>query len=231
MVSCSPKVKLAGTIASSIGRISKVKLGAIKSLSLPALSKITRLAYIGNVGIAQEIDQLINFSKKISNLEITIVGDGAKLEELKKMCENENINNVLFSGVVHPSEVIKYMERADILFAQIGLKYSTAVPTKIFEYIASGRKVLLGLPKGPARTIFSEFHGVEIFDIGNRECFLESYNRLINSEFTEEGKKLNLGLLASHYLREDSVKKLVEAIECSRSVIMKSSKIIGLSEK
>ena len=48
------------------------------------------------------------------------------------------------------------MSKADVLFAQIGDNFKTAIPTKVFEYIASGRRVLLGLPEGPAREIFQE---------------------------------------------------------------------------
>ena len=93
------------------------------------------------------------------------------------------------------------------------MKYRTAVPTKVFEYIASGRKVILGLPEGPARKIFSEFHGVEIFEVGNREYFLETYNRLLTIEITEECKKINIDLLRAGFLREESAKRLVHAIE------------------
>ena len=192
--------------------ISKIKLDEMQSIKQPSPSALSRLIYIGNVGIAQELDQLIDFSRDISGLMITIVGDGAKLEVLKRKCECENIGNVFFSGLVPAAAVKSYINSADILFAQIGTKYKTAVPTKVFEYIASGRKVILGLPEGPARKIFSEFHGVEIFEVGNREYFLEAYNRLLSIDVTEECKKINIDLLRAGFLREESAKRLVHAI-------------------
>ena len=193
--------------------ISKIKLYEMQSIKRPRPSRSSRLTYIGNVGIAQELDQLIDFSRGIPDLLITIVGDGAKLEELKRKCECENISNIFFPGLVPAAAVKDYIDSADILFAQIGVKYRTAVPTKVFEYIASGRKVILGLPEGPAREIFSEFHGVEIFEVGNREYFLEAYNRLLTIEITEECKKINIDLLRAGFLREESAKRLVHAIE------------------
>ena len=193
--------------------ISETKLDEMRSIKWPSPSVLTRLTYIGNVGIAQELDQLIDFSRDISDLMITIVGDGAKLEALKRKCECDNISNIFFSGLVPAAAVKGYIDSADILFAQIGAKYKTAVPTKVFEYIASGRKVLLGLPEGPARKIFSEFHGIEIFEVGNRECFLEAYNRLLKIEITEERNNKNVDLLRVRYLREKSAKRLVQAIE------------------
>jgi glycosyltransferase involved in cell wall biosynthesis len=193
--------------------ISEIKLHEMQSIKQPRPSAVLRLTYIGNVGIAQELDQLIDFSRDIPDLKITIVGDGAQLDILKRKCECQNINNVFFSGLVPAAAVKTYIDSADILFAQIGSKYKTAVPTKVFEYIASGRKVILGLPEGPARKIFSEFYGVEIFEVGSRECFLEAYRRLLRIKITVEFRNNNLDLLKTHYLREKSAKKLVQAIE------------------
>ena len=62
--------------------ISEKKLDEMQSIKWQSSSALTRLTYIGNVGIAQELDQLIDFSRDISDLMITIVGDGAKLEAL-----------------------------------------------------------------------------------------------------------------------------------------------------
>ena len=168
--------------------------------------KSINMTYIGNVGIAQELDILLSFSKKdIDNLSINIVGDGARLKHLKKRVEIENIKNINFFGAVPPENVLKFMENADLLFAQIGSDFSSAVPTKIFEYIASGRRILLGLPDGQAKDIFKDFYGVEIFNTGDIYEFQESYNRLINSELSDVEIKFNLNHLETYYVREKSM--------------------------
>ena len=168
--------------------------------------KSINMTYIGNVGIAQELDILLSFSKKdIDNLSINIVGDGARLKHLKKRVEIENIKNINFFGAVPPENVLKFMENADLLVAQIGSDFSSAVPTKIFEYIASGRRILLGLPDGPAKDIFKDFYGVEIFNTGDIYEFQESYNRLINSELSDVEIKFNLNHLETYYVREKSM--------------------------
>ena len=176
---------------------------AIKS---SAHSKNINMTYIGNVGIAQELDILLSFSKKyIDNVSINIVGDGARLKHLKKRVEIENIKNINFFGAVPPENVLTFMENADLLFAQIGSDFSSAVPTKIFEYIASGRRILLGLPDGPAKDIFKDFYGVEIFNTGDIYEFQESYNRLINSEISDVEIEFNLNHLETYYVREKSM--------------------------
>lgn len=192
--------------------ISENRLSEMQSIRPPIHRKYKTIAYIGNVGIGQEIDKLVYFARKIPNLKIKIIGDGAKLEDLKQKCISDNINNVIFTGFISQNKIAKYIESADILFAQIGQNYQTAVPTKVFEYIASGRKVLLGLPKGPARDIFSKFHGVEIFDVGDYVRFKESYKKLLSTDLSSEKKQINLDLLRKYHLREENAKVLVDSI-------------------
>ena len=164
------------------------------------------MTYIGNVGIAQELGILLNFSKKeANNVSINIIGDGAQLKHLKTRTKTENIQNINFFGSVPPENVLKFMENADVLFAQIGSDFSSAVPTKIFEYIASGRKILLGLPDGPAKDIFKDFYGVEIFNTGDIYEFQISYSRLINAELSDAEIELNLNHLKRKYVREKSM--------------------------
>lgn len=169
-------------------------------------NKNINMTYIGNVGIAQELGILLNFSKKeADNVSINIIGDGAQLKHLKTRTKIENIQNINFFGSVPPENVLKFMENADVLFAQIGSNFSSAVPTKIFEYIASGRKILLGLPDGPAKDIFKDFHGVEIFNTGDIYEFQLSYSRLINTELSDVEIELNLNHLKRNYVREKSM--------------------------
>jgi hypothetical protein len=169
-------------------------------------NKNINMTYIGNVGIAQELGILLNFSKKeADNVSINIIGDGAQLKHLKTRTKIENIQNINFFGSVPPENVLKFMENADVLFAQIGSNFSSAVPTKIFEYIASGRKILLGLPDGPAKDIFKDFYGVEIFNTGDIYEFQISYSRLINTELSDAEIELNLNHLKRNYVREKSM--------------------------
>mgnify|MGYP000093590381 CR=1 FL=1 len=99
----------------------------------------------------------------------------------KKRCPLKrkiNANNIHFKGNVDWEKVVHEYKKSDILYAQITQKYSSAVPTKIFEYIATGLPVVLGLPNGPAKEIFSKFSGVYIHNPEDHlefmECFFES---------------------------------------------------------
>ena len=105
------------------------------------------------------------------------------------------------------------MAEADVLFAQIGVNFKSAVPTKVFEYIASGRRILLGLPEGPAKEIFQEFHGIEIFPVGSLKLMNYSYEKLISQKFDSEQKAHNLELLKSRYIREKTMMTFLSEVK------------------
>tara|TARA_B110000008_G_C16964488_1_gene561399 strand:+ start:480 stop:1634 length:1155 start_codon:yes stop_codon:yes gene_type:complete len=193
--------------------ISKQDINTYKNIPIkPVMAKI-KLTYIGNVGIAQELDALIELAKiNQASIKISIVGDGAKLDSLRDSFKKQGLSNVKFHGSVAKREVRRFMEESDILFAQIGKNFASAVPTKIFEYIASGRKILLGLPDGPARDIFKEFKGIEIFEAGDYSDMLNSYYNLLNIEFTDRNRQENLFILESRYLREKTITNYINEI-------------------
>lgn len=171
------------------------------------------LSYIGNVGIAQELDSLLELAINYENiLKVNIIGDGAKLEHLKYRCKNEEILSVKFHGFVLPEKIPAHINRSDILFAQIGKNFSSAIPTKVFEYIAAGRKILLGLPEGAAKEIFQNFKGVEIFEVGNQTNFNNAFMRLKNSSLTLQDKEFNQLYLKENFIREKTMQNLTNKL-------------------
>lgn len=197
---CNIKAVIAGN------GISNLRLRELASIRSRVLGSQVNVTYIGNVGIAQELDILIRFAQHCNDeIIINIVGDGAMLSELSGLCLRKKISNVIFHGAVSADKVAGHIEKADVLFAQIGKNYESAVPTKIFEYLASGRRVLLGLPDGPAKKIFEEFDAVEIYPSGNLDRMNKSYEKLTTQKFDFDYRSKNLSLLKSKYLREKTI--------------------------
>jgi glycosyltransferase involved in cell wall biosynthesis len=145
-------------------------------------------------------------------LDVYIIGDGAELPGLQLKCRNETITNVNFIDRVNFAQLKLHITALDILFAQIGEDYATAIPSKIFEYIAAGRKILLGLPEGPAQDLFGRFAGVYIFAAEDRASFNEALSKCIDEPFTFSDVSENRNVLASEFLRESSARNIAEEI-------------------
>ena len=194
--------------------ISSKKLTTYLKIPVKPISKQVNLSYIGNVGIAQELEVLISLAERYRvSLNINIIGDGAKLKFLKQEYERSKLNNISFHGSIPPELVEIHMNKADILFAQIGNNFSSAIPTKVFEYIASGRRVLLGLPNGPAKDIFSNFHGVKIFEVGDVSGLIRSYNEILEICFDEHSRQKNIDYLANDFIREKTILNLTNKLK------------------
>lgn len=186
--------------------ISLEKFNNFQSIKTKCIQDRVNVTYVGNVGVAQELEVLIEFLKCYQkDIEVNIVGDGAMLSSLKLKAINENMTNIIFHGAISPDRVAQYMDKADILFAQIGKNFQSAIPTKVFEYIAAGRRVLLGLPEGAAKDTFQKFYGLEIFPVGQVSCMKKSYDLLVTKEFGVLERNYNANRLKSFYIRENSM--------------------------
>ncbi len=189
----------------------------VKELSQIPFSKLNtqiNLTYVGNVGIAQELEILIKFAKANVNINITIVGSGARTEYLRGLIKLNNLKNIKLKKPVIFEELIKFYSMSDILFAQIGKNYVSAIPTKIFEYISAGRRVLLGLPDdGIAKNIFSSFKGVEIFKSGDIDDMFAAYRNLLDNKFSKKDIDNNLIKLKLKHLRENHANLMIKSIE------------------
>ncbi len=196
--------------------ISSQTFDSLSKIKLKEQTKKVNLTYIGNVGIAQELECLIQLANDYShNMEVTIIGDGSRQSYLKKLARKTNLKNINFVGKISPFFLSEHIEKSDILFAQIGINFSSAVPTKIFEYFASSRKVLLGLPDGQAKEIFKDFSGVKIFPVGKYNELKESFEIIRNLTFVPEMAEKNKNILKHKFIRENNAKFYLNTLKDS----------------
>lgn len=120
----------------------------------------TKILYAGNIGYAQSLMTLVESSKRLGSFRFELVGEGSQKALIWERIRTYGLENVTMSPAVPWQRLIEKYDEADILYAQITEEYASAIPTKIFEYLATGRRVVLGLPEGPARSIFNRFSGV-----------------------------------------------------------------------
>lgn len=102
--------------------------------------------YIGNIGLAQGLDKLLDIATNTKHKEIQFLlfGTGAELELLKERVKNENLGNVQFCGILPHDKVLTLLSVAQISF--ISLKSSNmkdSIPTKVYEALGIGCPVFL----------------------------------------------------------------------------------------
>lgn len=175
------------------------------------LEQIFTIVYIGNIGLAQNLDSLIelaqNFVNK-KNIQFLIFGDGAYKNKLVEKIRSLNLTNIKFEGKIDYCKVHTVLKYAKISFISLkNNKMTDSVPTKMFDALGIGCPVLL-LAKGDSCEILEKTNlGEHTENSQNLKSKLEFM--INNYEKYDNNKKY-----AIQYIRENySRKKIAEKFE------------------
>jgi glycosyltransferase involved in cell wall biosynthesis len=106
-----------------------------------------RLLYAGTVGLAQDLEVLIEASKLAGPdvVQTTIVGDGADAERLRQLIVAHRVENVALVGPVAATAVPALYDAADaaaVLLRDLPI-FTGAMPTKLVEAMAAATPLLV----------------------------------------------------------------------------------------
>ena len=190
--------------------ISNERYNDLLQIKNKRIGKKIKVAYIGTVGIAQNLITLIKAAKKRPKIEFKVIGDGIELEALIKYCDSNQVSNVEFSGSMPWEDILKVYNDVDVLYANISPNYVTAVPSKIFEYIVVGKPVIFG-SVGESREILKKFKHVTLIkpdDDDQLVSSLDDLDELIDSDAVD----YNRSIIKNSYIREETSKVVVSKI-------------------
>lgn len=125
------------------------------------LDKKFTIVYIGNVGLAQNLDALIELakiSKKQKNMQFLIFGEGAYKNELQSKINELRLKNISLEGKIDYCKVYTILKYSKISFISLkNNKMTDSVPTKMFDALGIGCPILL-LAKGDSCSVLDEAH-------------------------------------------------------------------------
>ncbi|HOP06230.1 MAG TPA: glycosyltransferase family 4 protein [candidate division Zixibacteria bacterium] len=111
--------------------------------------------YSGTLGWVRPLETVIEAARQLvdqPNIHFAFIGDGQKREALQQMVSEYGLKNVSFIGL-QPLETIPYfLKAADVLIESLKEVNvaKMAFPSKMFEYMASGRPIVFGSRRGEA---------------------------------------------------------------------------------
>lgn len=108
-----------------------------------------KVGYIGTFGLAHGLEIMIKAAElsKGMNIEFHLVGSGAERSKLLSMVREKHLNNVFIHEKVEPEKVpciVKEMDAGFVHLRNFPLA-SEAIPSKMFEIMASGLPVIAGI--------------------------------------------------------------------------------------
>ena len=171
---------------------------AEKNLEKELSIRPIRILYAGNIGEGQGLHKIIPIlAKKLGDkIDFKLIGGGGRLKKLQSTLRLMDVNNVEVVPPMARLNLIQEYEAADILFLHLNNNeaFKKVLPSKIFEYAASGKPILAGVSGYAAQFLNQEvsnsvvftpcdadgavkaFESLSIRDI-KRENFIEKYLR------------------------------------------------------
>lgn len=104
----------------------------------------TKIAYLGNIGYAQNFENLIKIMKKnkLENFEFNFFGDGRFKKKFIKLINQNNIKNIHLHSFKSQKDIKKIIINFDALFLSLSNEYSHTIPAKFQYYLSLGMPII-----------------------------------------------------------------------------------------
>jgi glycosyltransferase involved in cell wall biosynthesis len=152
--------------------------------------------YAGLHGLAQGLDQIVHAAELMradSGFRFVLVGDGPEKQMLIQQARQCRLDNIRFLDPRPSSEIPALVASADIILVTLKTYIPGAVPSKLYEAMASGRPVVLVAGGEPA-DIVQECRAGVVVDPGDIEGLAQALRMLnaqpaLRRELGENGRK------------------------------------------
>jgi hypothetical protein len=126
-----------------------------------------RVLYAGNLGEGQGLHHILpELTQALGDgVQFTVVGDGGRRAQLAAALAALPRHSVTLLKPVKRSELITLYEQADVLFVHLNdlPAFEKVLPSKLFEYAATGKPLWAGLAGFPARFTQQEIENAAVF--------------------------------------------------------------------
>ncbi len=177
-----------------------IALGDRDRPTVPQGKPLTVL-YAGNMGEGQGLHEIVpSLAKRLEGrVQFRIIGDGGRKPQFEqKLAEVGCVNVALLPPVKRDQLLIEYMQ-ADILFLHLNDydAFRKVLPSKLFEYAATGKPIWAGVSGYSASFIQSEIDNSAVFypcNVMDAERSLGnlSIETLARPEFIQKFSRVNI---------------------------------------
>ncbi|MCT7653109.1 glycosyltransferase [Aliarcobacter butzleri] len=188
--------------------IEELKYNKLANLSFDT-NKFT-VTYVGNIGLAQKIGVLLEVAKNLLEIDFFIIGDGVERRELEERAKEINLKNIFFLGKVNWEELNKYYSKTSLLFAQLDYGFDSAVPSKLYEYAATGLPILYA-GVGEAVNFIKVLENSYVIEPNSSDTIIKKIKEINDKK--QVISFYNRNFIKENFIREKNSKKLLKILE------------------
>ena len=168
------------------------------------------VVYAGNIGEGQSLHQIIPWvARAMPDITFKIIGEGSALPLLVTELSGAGVDNVELEKSKSRIELLEDYGDADVLFLHLNPKsaFLKVLPSKIFEYAATGKPILAGVGGFSSRFLLENVSGIGLFNPCDVEGCVKQLQLLLG------GKKIfRRDAFCHQFAREKIIRRMVEDI-------------------
>ncbi len=177
------------------------------------------ICYIGTMGNAHGLETLIAAAEELQmalpSAMFLLIGEGAEKERIVELAAARGLNNIRFLGQQPRQWIPAYVSAADLCLAMLKKTelFKTVIPTKLLEYMACQRPVIVAVD-GQARRIVEEAGGGVFVEPENSKALVKAI--LGSAENPEQGRQMGVRgrqYIVSKFSREKTARDYVAVLE------------------
>lgn len=181
------------------------------------------VTYNGNIGLSQNMDMLMEVAKALEaneEIQFVLVGNGAYLDEVKRIINERNIHNVTLLPFQPYEDISHVFSLGDVslVISKPGTG-SASVPSKTWSIMSASRSVLANFDENELKTIV-ESHNCGIFTkAGDKVAFMDAILKLYNDrDLCREMGRNGRQFVMDNLTREVGTQKYVDVIKSFEKV-------------
>lgn len=175
------------------------------------------ITYNGNIGLTQNMDMLLEVAKALESnedIQFVLVGNGAYLEDVKRIITERNVQNVTLLPFQPYEEISHVFSLGDVslVISKPGVG-ANSVPSKTWSIMSASRPVLANFDENELKSIIEKNNCGIFTKAGDKVAFTDAILKLYNDrELCREMGKNGRKFVMDNLTKEVGTQKYVDVI-------------------
>lgn len=178
-------------------------------------------SYAGTIGMAHGLEVVIRAAQLLKNqgrrdIAFLIVGDGARREELQRLATDQGVDDlIVWTGRMSRDLMPTVLASSDACLVHLRKTelFETVVPSKIFETMAMGRPIIMGV-RGESRQIVMDAGAAIEMEPESETDLVNALTRLADTpELRSRLSSSARDYVTTHYHRDRQAARMLEVFQ------------------
>lgn len=181
------------------------------------LDEIFSCVYVGNLGMAQGLEQLLYVAQKVKeekmDVQFLLFGKGVEEEQLKQYAAERGLDHVHFPGRLPNEKIYTVLRHAKMSFIPlVNDRLKDSIPTKLYEALGVGCPVLLAAAGDAVEVLRESNLGISV-QPNDKEALWAGFCQMYQSmpEIMKNRERAQ-ALIKTKYSLQHSAEKLEEEL-------------------